>query len=527
MLSTLFVTVWMNDRAWYITIEPAAAAESDAMSQTPEFKQAGVCARCHVVSVLEWGFSSHFESETDCKSCHGPSLAHVADERNEANPDHFHRGSAIAEKTCLRCHESGCEETDEQKSCEKCHHVHALVNPSKPPQLKDDRLVALVARWQRFDKKMAEGDRHVERSQWKEAEQAFQAALELTPGDHRARMRLEMCSRRLRPELRGFVIADEEFHAATGLPREVAVAGLETPMLLVPPGEFDMGSDDLADSRPVHTVHVDALYLGRYEVTQAEWNSVMSDNPSAHQGESYAEVGRMPVERVSWNDCQEFLQRLNKRVPGGGFRLPTEAEWEYACRAGSDRLSGKELPEHAWFGANSLRASEPSRPFLQVDAYAPRPAGTRKPNAWGFSDMQGNVGEWCSSLSQPYLYRADDGRESRSAAGLRIVRGGSYADSRRSLDPALRHAERPHRRLRFNGLRLARDVPSVNVKTLVQRSTTGSQAPAWERMMNATRIPSQFLTAGERQWATERQRACACSSRCWRAWRRMPVARSD
>jgi len=506
-LSALFLTVRLDGPAWYTANEPVAAAEPDRKSQTPEFRRSGVCARCHVVSVLEWGFSGHRESEADCKGCHGPSLAHVADERNEAKPDHFHQGSAIAEKTCLRCHESGCEETDEQQSCEKCHHVHALVNPSKPPQLKDDRLAELLVRWRGFDKKMAEGERLAERRQWKEAQQAFQAALELIPGNHRARMRLEMCSRRLRPELPGFAITSEEFHAVTGLPREVAVAGLQTPMLLVPPGEFDMGSDDLPDSRPVHTVHVDAFYLGRYEVTQAEWNSVMGDNPSAHQGEDYADAGRMPVERVSWNDCQEFLQRLNKRVPGGGFRLPTEAEWEYACRAGSGRLgesvpsngvrwpskavdlsaqdvstaleghrtaetrqmpilrtrSEKELAEHAWYGANSLREPEPSGPFLQVDAYAPRPAGTRKPNAWGFSDMQGNVGEWCSSLSRPYLYRADDGRESLTTAGLRIVRGGSYADSLRSLDPALRHTERPHRRLRFNGLRLARSVSRLNL----------------------------------------------------------------
>ena len=469
MLSTLFVTVWMNDRAWYITTEQVAAAEPDGKLQAPEFKQAGVCARCHVVSVLEWGFSGHVESETDCTSCHGPSLAHVADERNEAKPDHFHQGPAIAEKTCLRCHESGCEETDEQQSCEKCHHVHALVNPSEPPQLKDDRLAELLARWQRFDKKIAEGDRHVERRQWKEAQQTFRAALELIPGNHRVRMRLEMCSRRLRPELPGFAITGNEFHAATGLPHEVAVAGLETPMLLVPSGEFDMGSDDLVDSRPVHTVHVDAFYLGRYEVTQAEWKSVMGGNPSAHQGGSYADAGRMPVERVSWNDCQEFFERLNKRVPGGGFRLPTEAEWEYACRAGSGHLCEKELAEHAWFGANSLREPGPSEPFLQVDAYAPRPASTRKPNAWGFSDMQGNVGEWCSSLSRPYLYRADDGRESLTAAGLRILRGGSYADSLRSLDPALRHTERPYRRLRFNGLRIARNVPSLNQPQTVHR----------------------------------------------------------
>jgi len=108
-----------------------------------------------------------------------------------------------------------------------------------------------------------------------------------------------------------------------------------------------------------------------------------------------------------------------------------------------------------------VREPKPEGPFLQVEAYAPRPVGARKPNAWGFFDMLGNIGEWCSSLSRPYLYRADDGRESPTAAGLRIVRGGDYVGSLRSIDPASRHSERPHRRLRFNGLRLARDVPNL------------------------------------------------------------------
>ena len=476
-LSALVVTVRFDGPAWCDTVaEPVAVAQPDRKSQTPEFRRSGVCARCHVVSVLEWGFSGHRETPADCNDCHGPSLPHVADERNEAKPDHFPQGPEIAKQICLRCHESGCEKTLEQQSCEKCHHVHALVNPSKPPQLKDDRLADLLARWQRFDEKLAEGDRQVERRQWKAAQEAFRAALELIPGNYRAQSNLEMCGRRLRPELPGFAITGDRFHAATGLPREVVVAGLETPMLLVPPGEFDMGSDDLADSLPVHTVHVDAFYLGRCEVTQAEWNSVMGDKPSAHQGEGYADAGRMPVERVSWNDCQEFLQRLNKQVAAGGFRLPTEAEWEYACRAGSGCLGEKELAERAWFGANSLREPEPSGPFLQVDAYAPRPAGTRKPNAWGFLDMQGNVREWSSSLSRPYLYRADDGRESLTAAGLRVVRGGSYADSLRSLDPALRHTERPHRRLRFNGLRLARGVPIFDLQDTSARETGGRGA---------------------------------------------------
>ena len=440
--------------------EPVVPAGSALKPRMREFEGSGVCGRCHVVSGLEWGFSKHRKEDTDCEACHGPSLAHVADERNEAKPDNVPEGPAIA-KLCRSCHESGCEETDEQHSCEKCHHVHALIDPSEPPQIKDDRLTKLLAHWQQFNQKMAQGDQQAQRHQWKQAQQTFQAALELIPGNRRARSQLTMCRRRLRPKLPGFAIQGDTFDAATGLPREVTVAGLDAPMLLVPPGDFDIGSDNLADSRPVHTVHVDAFYLGRYEVTQAEWQSVMPDNPSVHQGKGFAHAARMPVEHVSWNDCQEFLRRLNKQTPGGGFRLPTEAEWEYACRAGSGLLSESDLAERAWFGANSTRQAKSKGPFLQLEAFAPRPVGTRKANAWGFSDMQGNVAEWCSSLSVPYLYRSDDGRESLTATGLRILRGGSYADAARLLEPALRHTERPNRQLRFNGLRLARDVPRL------------------------------------------------------------------
>ena len=89
--------------------------------------------------------------------------------------------------------------------------------------------------------------------------------------------------------------------------------------------------------------------------------------------------------------------------------------------------------------------------------------GTRRPGPWGFHDMHGNVREWCSSLWRPYLYNRADGREALTHAGLRVLRGSAYCDSASALDPALRHAERPHRRLRFNGLRVARDVPELNL----------------------------------------------------------------
>ena len=253
----------------------------------------------------------------------------------------------------------------------------------------------------------------------------------------------------------------------------VHVAELDATMLLVTPGELDMGSDALASSRPVHTVRVALFYLDQFEVTQAQWQTIMGSNPSAHQGKEFPRAARMPVERVSWDDCQEFLRRLNTRVTGGGFRLPTEAEWEYACRTGvsqsgpvlRNRDSSNHLTDIAWYRDNSVRQPNPEQAFAKVEAYAPRPVGTRRANSWGFYDMQGNVSEWCSSLFRPYLYTPADGRESLSQKGLRVLRGGGFADSAATLNSALRHAERPHRRLRWNGLRLARSVPRLPLES--------------------------------------------------------------
>jgi formylglycine-generating enzyme required for sulfatase activity len=158
----------------------------------------------------------------------------------------------------------------------------------------------------------------------------------------------------------------------------------------------------------------------------------------------------MPVENVSWLDCQEFLRRLNRQVPGGGFRLPSEAEWEYAATSGGSVA----VEEQSWShpGAGGRRDG--------ISHLVPRPVGTKSPNRMGLYDMLGNVQEWCSTLFRPYVYAARDGREDPGAPGLRVLRGGTYADGADWLDPALRHSDRPDRRFRWNGIRLARDIPA-------------------------------------------------------------------
>jgi formylglycine-generating enzyme required for sulfatase activity len=393
-----------------------------------QFQQAGVCARCHVISVVEWGMSRHLKAGTGCVECHGASQGHVIDERNNIKPERMPRGAALA-GLCAGCHKSGCPNSRQTASCQNCHHVHALVNPTKPPAVRDQRLEQRAAQWERFSRQMAEGERLAGLEQWDKAQAAFRAALEQVPGDRRAAERLRMCERRLHPGLPGFEIVGQEFDGRTGLPREVQVAGTGIAMRLAPGGEFEMGAERFPGSKPVHTVRLEPFYLGKFELTQAQWKSLMGDNPSAHQGD------RLPVERVSWEDARAFVKKLNEKVPGGGFRLPTEAEWEFAARTGGA------LPQ-------------PNQP-------APRPVGSGQPDKLGLFDMLGNVWEWCSSLSRPYPFDPADGREAPAATGLRILRGGGFADMTDLLDPALRHAERPNRRLRWNGLRLARSVPGV------------------------------------------------------------------
>ena len=447
--------------------DQAATSVSRAGAESAMFKEAGTCARCHVFSVLEWAVSRHLEVATNCQSCHGESKGHVANERNEVKPEYLYEGQAIAGQLCMTCHGTGCPDTNRVDNCQQCHHVHALMNPAKPLPDRGEQLEKLLHRWDRFDTQIARGKEHADQQQWEAAGAAFQAALKLIPGDAGARAQLAMCQRRLQTALAGFERLDDAYDKTTGLPRAVKVPVIDMPMRLVPPGEFDMGSDRWADARPVHTVRIDAFFLGAYEVTQAQWLTVMGNNPAGHQGKQFPNSQRMPVEHVSWQDCQAFIRRLNERVPGGGFRLPTEAEWEYACRGPRAAAPGaNDIAELAWFGANSRRPGVPEKPDLDLKAYAPRTVGTRRAGNWDLYDMHGNVREWCSSLWRPYLYNPADGREALTHAGLRVLRGGAYCDAAASLDPALRHAERPNRRLRFNGLRLARNVPQLKLPDL-------------------------------------------------------------
>jgi len=211
--------------------------------------------------------------------------------------------------------------------------------------------------------------------------------------------------------------------------------GVSMRLVEIKPGRFMMGSPasepGRSDDETQHEVTISkAFLLGQTEVTQAQWQAVMGSNPSRFSGNP-----NHPVEQVSWNDAQEFCRRLSQKT-GMAFRLPTEAEWEYACRSGTTAAysfgnDASRLREHAWFEDNSGGST--------------KPVATRKPNAWGLYDMHGNVWEWCSDRYGTYPSGAAiDPQGPRSGKG-RVLRGGSWwfpsnrcrASSRSYLYPGL------------------------------------------------------------------------------------------
>jgi formylglycine-generating enzyme required for sulfatase activity len=180
----------------------------------------------------------------------------------------------------------------------------------------------------------------------------------------------------------------------------------------IPDGTFLMGSGNEA---PVHQVTISRdFYMGKYPVTQAQWEAVMGTNPSQFKGDE------RPVEQVSWNDCQEFITRLNA-TGNGKFRLPTEAEWEYACRAGSSGIFcyGNDeclLGDYAWYSANSDSQTQP--------------VGRKKSNAWGLHDIHGNVWEWCQDWYDDYsVHSVTDPLVVSSQLPVRVFRGGCWRGS--------------------------------------------------------------------------------------------------
>jgi formylglycine-generating enzyme required for sulfatase activity len=189
-------------------------------------------------------------------------------------------------------------------------------------------------------------------------------------------------------------------------------------MVGLPAGQFLMGSPDSDpdardNEKPQHQVKVNSFAIGKYPVTQAQYEAVMGTNPSRFQNNP-----QNPVEKVSWNDAQAFCQKLSQ-ITGKTYRLPTEAEWEYACRAGTTTRfyfgdNDNQLGDYAWYNGNSQETTHP--------------VGQKKPNAWGLYDMIGNVWEWCEDhWHNSYAGAPDDGSAwLDNDNDYRMLRGGSW-----------------------------------------------------------------------------------------------------
>lgn len=210
------------------------------------------------------------------------------------------------------------------------------------------------------------------------------------------------------------------------------VNGVSFEMVKVEGGSFQMGGYQYNSEQPVHTETVSTFYIGKTEVTQALWVAVMGNNPSKFRGETN------PVEMVSWYDCQEFVDRLS-RLTGRIFRLPTEAEWEYAARGGNRSRNytysgSNDLYRVGWYDENSGQRTHPVAQKLD--------------NELGIFDMSGNVWEWCSD-------QWSDNYSSPRNSSYRVLRGGSWDSSATYCRVARRCYYSPGGRYNLNGLRLA------------------------------------------------------------------------
>jgi formylglycine-generating enzyme required for sulfatase activity len=226
---------------------------------------------------------------------------------------------------------------------------------------------------------------------------------------------------------------------------------------LIPAVELTLGSNESPSLQPAHQVTISRpFYLGKYEVTQAQWAAVMGQNPSRFSGDP-----RLPVENVSWNEVQEFIRQLNAREGNGRYRLPTEAEWEHAARAcaktaysfGDDE---SQLEKYAWYEENAGKRTHA--------------VGQLKPNPWGLYDVQGNVWEWCQDWYGDYPTKAITDPQGPSQGAFRVYRGGGWyrgARGDRHRDDSAwycrlenRHGARPSSRHPSLGFRLLMTIPS-------------------------------------------------------------------
>ncbi|MBB4268007.1 formylglycine-generating enzyme family protein [Roseospira visakhapatnamensis] len=266
---------------------------------------------------------------------------------------------------------------------------------------------------------------------------------------------------------------------------EITVDDVTQCLRWIRPGRFTMGSPEdepgrYGDEGPQHEVTLaNGFWLFDTPCTQALWQAVMGDNPSEFKSPD------RPVERVSWNDAQTFLQRINERIPGLDLTLPSEARWEYACRAGSTTAlytggikilgdnNAPALDPIAWYGGNSgwefdLENGRDSSGWSDKqyphERAGTRPVGLKQPNAWGLYDMLGNVWEWCADpWHDSYEGAPVDGSawldDGANTGANRVIRGGAWVSNARGVRAAYRVRSHPYDRVNNLGFRCSRVQP--------------------------------------------------------------------
>ena len=294
----------------------------------------------------------------------------------------------------------------------------------------------------------AEGQRHEEeRLAAERAEAARREEQRITVERAEAAKRVEAAKRE---EERLDRIREENKRAVSLAGQIIKDCDICPDMVIIPSGKFEMGSrNGDSDEKPIHSVTVNAFALGKTEITQGQWRAVMGNNPS-----HFSSCGDdCPVEKVSWDDAQVFIQKL-KAKSGKQYRLPSEAEWEYACRAGGQQeyCGSDNVDSVAWYGDNSGKGW-----FSNGSTH---PVSRKQPNAFGLYDMSGNVWEWVEdSYHDSYNGAPTNGSVWPGDGAKRVLRGGSWFNRPQYARAAERGWGGPASRDYYLGFRVARMLP--------------------------------------------------------------------
>ncbi|MBN1293292.1 MAG: formylglycine-generating enzyme family protein [Candidatus Latescibacteria bacterium] len=233
-------------------------------------------------------------------------------------------------------------------------------------------------------------------------------------------------------------------------------------LVSIPAGSYMMGSEAEKDEQPIHKVTLDAFEMGETEITQGQYEAITGSNPSHFSGDK-----NLPVEKVTWQDAALFCNKLSNReglqqcyneetwkcdFTKNGFRLPTEAEWEYACRAGTITEyntgdSEQDLARAGWYGGTSGNSGEKTHPVAQ-----------KEPNIWGLFDMHGNVWEWCNDSFGGYTSEPVHNPKGPESGSYSVMRGGSWFNNAHFARSAFRLNDRSDRTGYFTGFRIVHSI---------------------------------------------------------------------